>query len=234
METGHILHAYDEHFETLRTMLSAMAGRAEAQLGDAVNAVVDRRGELALRVEESDRILDRMELDAERLAVEILARHAPVADDLRELISAIKIAGVLERIGDSGKNIAKRTHVLVQDLPLPQIAQLGEISGETRRMVLSALTAFLERESARARDVREQDARVDRQYDSLFRTLSTQMMESPRLITSCTHMLFAAKNLERVGDHATTIAQLAYYTVEGDSMSSHQPPETTAIHSSGG
>jgi len=215
MSATHIVQSYDEHLDSLRSTLSRMAGRAEAQLADSVTALMERHGELAARVIDSDPALDRMEIEAERLAVEIIARRSPVADDLRELIAAIKIASALERIGDYAKNIAKRACALAQDLPVRQMGMLPEMSGQTRRMILAALDAFLERDSARAVDVWYWDERVDLLYESLFRELLTYMMESPRLITPCTHLLFVAKNLERAGDQATTIAELAYYAIEG-------------------
>jgi len=215
MSSTHIVQSYDDYLDTLRSTLSRMAGRAEAQLADAVAALVERHGELAADVIESDPLLDKMEIEAERLAVEIIARRSPVADDLRELVAAIKIASALERIGDYAKNIAKRASVLVHDLPMRQIGMLPEMAGDVRRMILAALDAFLERDSARAVDVWYWDERVDRLHESVFRELLTYMMESPRLITPCTHLLFIAKTLERAGDQATAVAELAYYAVEG-------------------
>jgi len=215
MPSSHIVQSYDDHLDTLRSTLSRMAGRAEAQLADAVAALVERHGELAAQVIESDAVIDRMELEAERIAIEIIARRSPVADDLRELVASIKIASALERTGDYAKNIAKRASVLVHDLPLRQAGMLPEMASEVRRMILSALDAFLERDSARAVDVWYQDERVDMLHDSVFRELLTYMMESPRLITPCTHYLFIAKTLERAGDQATAIAELAYHAIEG-------------------
>lgn len=218
MIATHIVQSYDEHLDGVRSLLSQMAGRAETQLAEATTALLERNSELASRVIESDAAIDRMELDAERLAVEIIARRSPLADDLRELIAAIKIASALERIGDYAKNIAKRAETLAQDFALRQMGLLPEMVGETRRMVLAALDAFLERDAARAVDVWYRDERVDLLYESLFRELLTHMMESPKLITPSTHLLFVAKNLERAGDQATAIAELAYYAVEGRAL----------------
>ena len=229
MPTTHIVQSYDDHLDTLRSILSRMAGRAEAQLADAVAALMERHGELAAHVIESDRSLDEMELEAERLAIEIIARRSPVADDLRELVVAIKIASALERIGDYAKNIAKRASVLVHDLPLRQLGMLPEMASEVRRMILSALDALLERDSARAVDVWYQDERVNRLNDSVFRELLTYMMESPRLITPCTHYLFIAKTLERAGDQATGIAELAYYAIEGRQFLPLRSDDTAAV-----
>lgn len=215
MPSAHIVQSYDDHLDTLRGILSRMAGRAETQLADAVAALVERHGELAVEVIESDPLLDRMEIEAEQVAIEIIARRAPVADDLRELVASIKIASALERIGDYAKNIAKRASVLIHDPPPHSAGLLPEMAGEVRRMILSALNAFLERDSARAVDVWYQDERVDMLHDSVFRELLTYMMESPRLITPCTHYLFIAKTLERAGDQAVAIAELAYYAIEG-------------------
>lgn len=209
----HTLESYDAELDRLRSTLSEMAGLAEAQLGKPAVA----------RVIAGDARIDRMEIAAEAQTVEIIARRSPLADDLRELVAAIKIASALERVGDYAKNIAKRTTVLVRNLPLRQVGVLPEMATEARRMIVDVIDAFIARDSARALDVWSRDERVDLLYDSLFRELLTHMMEKPGLITACTHLLFIAKNIERVGDQATNIAELAFYVSEGRPLREGRP-----------
>lgn len=219
----HTLESYDAELDRLRSTLSEMAGLAEAQLGNAISALVSRDVEFAERVVEADARIDRMEIAAEAQTVEIIARRSPLADDLRELVAAIKIAGALERIGDYAKNIAKRTTVMVRNMPLRQVGVLPEMAAEARRMIVDVIDAFIARDSARALDVWSRDERVDMLYDSLFREMLTHMMEKPGLITACTHLLFIAKNIERVGDQATNIAELAFYVAEGRPLRESRP-----------
>lgn len=230
----HTLGSYDDELDRLRALLSQMAGQAEMLLANAVTALIARDSALAEKAIAADEKIDRLELEAETLAIEIIARRSPLADDLRELVSAIKIANALERIGDYAKNIAKRTTVILKSLPLRQVGVLPEMSNEARRMIADALDAFIERDSARAIDVWVRDERIDRLYDSLFRELLTYMMEQPQTISVCTHLLFIAKNIERVGDQATNIAELAYYVIEGRPLKDGRPKgDHTAYRSAG-
>lgn len=219
----HTLGSYDEELDRLRSLLSKMAGQGEMLLGDSVTALIARDIELAQKAIVADAEIDRLEAEAESLAIEIIARRAPLADDLRELVSSIKIANALERIGDYGKNIAKRTTVLIESDPVRQVSVLPEMSNEARRMIVDAIDAFIERDSARAIDVWVRDERIDLLYDSLFRELLTYMIEKPQLISICTHLLFIAKNIERVGDQATNIAELVYYVIEGRPLREERP-----------
>ncbi|GAK32260.1 phosphate transport system regulatory protein PhoU [Iodidimonas nitroreducens] len=218
MRDIHTNKSYDEELDQLRATLSEMAGLAEAQLHNAVTALVARDMILAQKSIADDERIDRLEHLAEERAIEIIARRAPLADDLRELVAAIRLSGALERIGDYAKNIAKRTTVLVNVLPMRQISIIPEMAKQAQRMISDVMDAYIQRDSALAIDVWARDERIDLLYDSLFRELLTYMMEKPELITACTHLIFIAKNIERVGDQATNIAEVAYYMIEGRSM----------------
>ncbi|GAB4576864.1 MAG: phosphate signaling complex protein PhoU [Rhodothalassiaceae bacterium] len=223
MNGVHMLGSYDEELDRLRSLLSQMAGLAERLLGDAVTALLARDIELAQKAIAADAEIDRLEAEAEALAIETIARRAPLADDLRELVSAIKIANALERIGDNAKNIARRSTVLIESDPVRQVSVLPEMSNEARHMLRDVLDALIARDSARAIDVWLRDERIDQLYDSLFRELLTHMMENPQRIGVCTHLLFMAKNIERIGDQATNIAELAYYVIEGRPLRDERP-----------
>jgi len=232
MTSPHTVTSYDEELEALRACLSRMAGLAESQLHQSVSALMERDTELAARVIDDDRKLDELEIEAEERAVGIIARRSPLADDLRELIAAIKVASALERIGDYAKNIAKRTTALARSMPHIQLGVLPEMADEVRRRLPEVLTAMFDRDSTRAMEIRAQDERVDMLYDSLFRELLTYMMEQPQLITVCTHLLFIAKNIERMGDQVSNIAELAYYVAEA--RAADEPPSAiiSRVHSS--
>ncbi|GER06508.1 phosphate transport system regulatory protein PhoU [Iodidimonas muriae] len=219
----HTIKSYDDELDQLRAILSEMAGLAEMQLANAVTALMARDIELAEKAIASDKKIDLLEQRAEEKAIEVIARRAPLADDLRELVATIKISNALERIGDYSKNIAKRTTVLVNTLPIRQISVLPEMAQEAQRMITDVLDAFIQRDSTRAIDVWTRDERIDLLYDSLFRELLTYMMEKPQIITACTHLLFIAKNIERAGDQATNIAEIAYYVIEGRPMKDARP-----------
>ncbi len=215
--------SYDNELNTLRTMISRMGGMAEAQLGNAVNALIERNTDAAMRVLKDDKAIDHLELEIEKLAIQIIALRGPMADDLREIVAALKISGMLERIGDYGKNIAKRATVLSHTDPIKFVTLVPQMAGEAKKMIRDILDAFVERDSEKAYDVWEYDRHVDNLYNSLFRELLTYMMENPKLITPCTHLLFIAKNIERIGDHATNIAEIVYYAVEGEMLEEKRP-----------
>jgi phosphate transport system protein len=218
MATGHTLKAFDDDLNHLRASIAEMGGLAEAAIAAAMRVLADRDCEGARRVVEEDRRIDALESEIERLAVQIIALRAPMADDLREVVAALKIVGVVERIGDYAKNIAKRVPA-IQDSPnLRPLSLLPEMGRIVAEMVRSALDAFVARDSAKAALVCERDKAVDDFYNSIFRTLLTFMMESPNNITPATHLLFVAKNLERIGDHATNIAEMVYFAATGDHL----------------
>lgn len=212
----HTLKAYDAELNELRAMISQMGGMAQSLLEDSISALLSRDGERARKLIEADKAIDALEIEVERLAVQTIALRAPMADDLREIIAALKISAILERIGDYAKNIAKRATVLAETEQFEQMAILPEMSRMASAMIKSTLDAFVERDAAKAADVRERDAHVDSLYNALFRELLTHMMENPRAITPSTHLLFIAKNIERIGDHSTNAAEIVYYSVTGN------------------
>jgi phosphate transport system protein len=215
MASGHTLKAFDDDLNQLRASIAEMGGLAEAAIADAMRALAARDSDGARQVVEDDKRIDAMEAEIERLAVQIIALRAPMADDLREVVAALKIVGVVERIGDYAKNIAKRVPAIEDSANLRPLSLLPEMARIVSEMVRSALDAFVARDSARAESVCERDRAVDDFYNSIFRTLLTFMMESPNNITPATHLLFVAKNLERIGDHATNIAEMVYFAATG-------------------
>jgi phosphate transport system protein len=220
--TGHTLKAFDEDLNRLRASIAEMGGLAEAAIAAAMHALAGRDGEGARRVVDEDKRIDAMEAEIEALAVRIIALRAPMADDLREVVAALKIVGVVERIGDYAKNIAKRVPAIEDSPNLRPLSLLPEMGRIVAEMVRSALDSFVARDSITAAEVCERDKAVDDFYNSIFRTLLTFMMESPNNITPATHLLFVAKNLERIGDHATNIAEMVYFAATGDHLAERE------------
>jgi phosphate transport system protein len=216
--TEHTVRAFDEEIGTLRGLISEMGGRAEASITGAMNALVKHDLEAAHRVVAEDKKIDLLEAEVERLAVQIIALRAPMADDLREVVAAIKIAGVVERIGDYAKNIAKRAMVMEGRGKIEPITLLPAMSEVASEMVRRVLDAFAARDADAAVRVCEMDQKVDGFYNSIFRTLVAFMMENPATISNAAHLLFVAKNIERIGDHATNVAEMVYYAATGDHM----------------
>ncbi len=211
MVAEHTVKAFDVEMGSLRGLIAEMGGLAELAIGESIDALVKGSDELAQGVIARDKKIDALEAQVDQLAVQIIALRAPVADDLREVIAALKIAGILERIGDYAKNIAKRSARIENRKvfePITLIPAMGELAAE---MVRDVLTAYAARDSASASEVIERDAKVDAFYDSIFRNMVSFMMENPSTITSAAHLLFVARNIERIGDHATTIAEQVYY-----------------------
>jgi phosphate transport system protein len=165
---------------------------------------------------EEDKRIDALEAEAEALAVRIIALRAPLASDLREIVAALKIAGVLERIGDYAKNIAKRASAMAKAAPIEPVVIVPEMSRTVIAMIKDVLDAFVDRDAELARAVCDRDQKVDDFYNSLFRSLLTFMMENPHYITPSTHLLFVAKNLERIGDHATSVGEMVHFAVTGE------------------
>ncbi len=219
--TGHTIKAFDQELDQLRATISEMGGLAEAAIRDSMDALVKRDSAAAAKVIERDKRIDALEAETERQAVQIIALRAPMADDLREVVAALKIAGVVERIGDYAKNIAKRV-ASVEDSkirPLSLLPEMARIAGE---MVHNVLDAFAQRDAQKAAAVCERDAAVDDFYNSIFRALLTHMMENPHNITPATHLLFVAKNLERIGDHATNVAEMVYFAATGTHLAERE------------
>jgi phosphate transport system protein len=218
MATGHTLKAFDDDLDRLRATIAEMGGLAEAAIAEAMRALAERDREGARAVVERDLRIDALEAEVERQAVQIIALRAPMADDLREVVAALKIASVVERIGDYAKNIAKRVPAIEESANLKPLSLLPEMGRIVAEMVRNVLDAFVARDPAKAVEVCERDRAVDDFYNSIFRTLLTFMMESPSNITAATHLLFVAKNLERMGDHATNVAEMVYYAATGTHM----------------
>ena len=216
--SGHTLKAFDEDIERLRALISQMGGLAEHAIEEAMRCLMQRDVDGAAHVVEEDKKLDRLEIETERRAVQLIALRAPMAGDLRDVVAALKIAGVVERIGDYAKSIAKRVPLLENMGKIEPISLLGEMARIATEMVHNVLDAFVERDAEAAVAVCARDDAVDDFYDSIFRTLLTHMMENPQTIGQSAHLLFVAKNLERIGDHATNIAEMVYYAATGEHM----------------
>ena len=213
--SGHTLKAFDEDIERLRALISQMGGFAEHAIEEAMRCLVQRDVEGAEKIIEDDAKLDALEIETERRAVQLIALRAPMAADLRDVVAALKISGVVERIGDYAKNIAKRVSQIDGSSKIEPLSLLPEMARIATEMVHDVLDAFVERDADAAVRVCERDQAVDDFYDSIFRTLVTHMMENPQSIGQSAHLLFVAKNLERVGDHATNIAEMVYYAATG-------------------
>jgi len=216
--SGHTLKAFDQDLDRLRALISQMGGLAEHGIGEAMRCLVERDTAGAQRVIDEDKKLDALEVEAERRAVQLIALRAPMAGDLRDVVAALKISGVVERIGDYAKNIAKRVPLLESAGKIEPISLLPEMARIATGMLHDVLDAFVQRDPDAAIRVCQRDDAVDDFYDSIFRTLLTHMMENPQNIGHATHLLFVAKNLERAGDHATNIAEMVYYAATGRHM----------------
>ncbi|MXP40821.1 phosphate signaling complex protein PhoU [Altererythrobacter soli] len=220
MMTEHTVKAFDEDITRLRGIIAEMGGLAEVAIQDAMQALVSADEDLARQVVERDVKLDKLESEVDELAVRVIALRAPMADDLREVIAALKIGGVVERIGDYAKNIAKRVGRIEgrkRFEPLTLIPAMAEVAAE---MVHDVLTAYAARDPVLAREVIQRDDKVDAFYDSIFRNLVSHMVENPATISSAAQLLFIARNLERIGDHATNVAEMVHYAATGT-----YPPE---------
>jgi phosphate transport system protein len=223
MESQHVVKSYDEELHRLRNTITEMGGLAESQLATAIDAVVKRDSELAASVVEGDAKVDQLQRDSDNLAIRLLALRQPMARDLREILAALKIASDLERVADYAANVAKRAIALNQTPPvrpvyaLPRMAQLAQL------LIKDVIDAYVARDADMAYAVWTRDAELDEMYSSLFRELLTYMMEDPRNISACTHLLFMAKNIERIGDHATNIAEDLYYLVHGTPLTEARP-----------
>jgi phosphate transport system protein len=216
--TGHTVKAFDDDLSELRAIISEMGGRAEAAIEMAMTALQRRDIDSASKVVNGDKRIDELEAEIDRLVIRLIALRAPMADDLREVLAAMKIGGLVERIGDYAKNIAKRVPVLTETRDIEAISLLPAMGRAVSGMVRDVLDAFAARDATLAADVRQRDREVDDFYNSLFRTLLTHMMENPHTITASTHLLFIGKNLERIGDHATNIAEMVYFAATGEQL----------------
>ncbi len=213
----HTVKAFDEDITRLRGLIAEMGGLAEAAVERSLEALVKGDDDLADKVIKGDKKIDALETEIDKLAVRIIALRAPMADDLREVIAALKIAGVVERIGDYSKNIAKASKQIggnrKQFEPLTLLPAMAEVAAE---MVHDVLTAYAARDAELAREVIATDEKVDAFYNSIFRNLVSHMVENPSTISSAAQMLFIARNLERVGDHATNVAEMVHFAATGN------------------
>ena len=223
MAGEHIVKSYDEELKHLTDVIARMGGLAEKQLADSVQSIVKRDSALAARTIEADHKVDDLEQEVDAFAIRVLALRQPVASDLRAILAALKISSDLERIADYATNIAKRAIALSQTPPVKSAHVIPRMSQLTRGMIQRVLDAFLEQDAEAAVEVWSADEEVDEMYTSLFRELLTYMMEDPRNITACTHLLFIAKNIERIGDHATNIAETVYFLVHGAPLVAERP-----------
>jgi phosphate transport system protein len=216
---SHTLKAFDQDLAELRGLITNMGSFAEAAIEEAMRCLVEHDAAAAQQLVEADVQLDELEAEAERRVVELIALRAPMADDLREAIAALKIAGVVERIGDYAKNIARRVRRLPERKhAIEPLSLLPEMAKMASAMVHDVLAAFVDRDPELAQAVCRRDDALDEFYETIFRTLLTYMMENPQNIGPSTTLLFVAKNLERIGDHATNIAEMVYYAATGDRL----------------
>lgn len=226
MASSHIMTAFDEELKYLSRRISEMGGLAEQMVGESVRALINADVSLAQKVISDDVILDTAEREIDDKAIITIAKRQPVASDLREIMGAIRIAADLERVGDLGKNTAKRV-VAVRDtgVPRPLARGLEHLCELAMNQLADVLDVYATRSAEKAAAIRERDDEIDSVYTSLFRELLTYMMEDPRTITTCTHLLFCAKNIERIGDHATNIAETIFYIATGNQPEGERPKD---------
>ena len=226
--TEHTIKAFDADLQELARMIAEMGGLAERQIGDAVDALNRRDAVLAQSVIATDTRIDNLQREIEEKAILTIARRQPMAVDLRDVVSALRVSNDLERIGDLAKNIAKRVEVLDSELNLQKVMRGVEHMTElVLTQIKDVLDAYARRDVAKAVQVWRGDEEVDAVNNSLFRELLTYMMEDPRNISVCIHLLFCAKNIERMGDHATNISETIYYMVEGQVLPDERPKGDT-------
>jgi phosphate transport system protein len=223
MSSEHLVKSYDEELRKLNNIITEMGGLAESQLSAAIDAVVERDSELAATVVEGDTKVDQLQRDLDSLAMRLLALRQPVARDLREIFAALKIGSDLERMCDYAANVAKRAIALNQSPPVQPVYALPRMARLAQFLVKEVIDAYVTRNADRAYAVWMRDEELDEMYASLFRELLTYMMEDPRNISASTHLLFMAKNIERIGDHATNIAEDLYYLVHGTPLTEARP-----------
>ncbi len=220
----HIVRSYEDELALLDKKIAHMGGLAEHNLGQSFDALEKRDPRLAEAVINSDRAIDNLQREIEEQVISMIARRQPMANDLRHVMAALRVTGDLERIGDLAKNIAKRALAVAHEShPKPLISGFRHMVELALRQLKEVLDAYAERDAARAMKVWSQDAQIDAMYNSIFRELLTYMMEDPRNIGLSTHLLFGAKNIERVGDHTTNIAETVHYMVTGSSITDDRP-----------
>ena len=220
MSTGtkHTLTAFDDDMDEIRGLIAEMGARAETAVVSALKALSEHDEELSTRIRTQDKIIDSLEAEVERLVVRTIALRAPMADDLRELIAALKISAVIERIGDYAKNIAKRVPQMEGKIPPAATVQLGRMGDIVVEMIRTAMDAYAKSDIDLARAVTVRDETVDQLNKDLFVDFVAYVVKNPQNATEVAHLLFTAKNLERIGDHTTTVAQMIYFTETGENL----------------
>mgnify|MGYP005990274289 CR=1 FL=1 len=220
----HISSAYDRDLEGITTLIMKMGGLVEEAILDAAKSLANRDVELAEKVRAGDKLIDALEIQINEEAARTIALRAPVSKDLRSVLTVLRLAASLERIGDYAKNIAKRTSVVVEMNPVSgSDAALRRMAREVEQMLKDTLDAYVRGDAALAEDVRQRDQEVDQMYNALFREFLTFMMEDPRNITACMHLHFMAKNIERMGDLTTNMAEQVIYLVTGEMPEEARP-----------
>ncbi len=230
MDAEHIVRSYDEELTDLNDAIARMGGLTEAQIARGIEALVARDPDLAEIVVEQDQQVDDLNNEIDIKATRLLALRQPMALDLRNVVAALKIASDLERIADYASNIARRSIALSEAAPVRPAHSIPRMGGLVQEMIKNVLDAYIERNAEKAMAVWASDREVDEMYTSLFRELLTYMMEDPRSITPCTHLLFVAKHIERIGDHVTNIAETIHFLVHGTRMRGARPRGKTADH----
>ena len=226
--TEHIVSSFDSDLKEIGRKVIEMGGQAERLVADSVEALVRRDSDLARKVIVLDGPVDLLQREIEEKSILTIARRQPLAGDLREIVAAMRIANDLERIGDLAKNTAKRVLALTGEFhPQKLVRGVEHMSGMVMEQLKEVLDSYARREDQRAIEVWRRDGEVDVLYTSLFRELLTYMMEDPRNISLCTHLLFCAKNIERIGDHATNVAETVHYLVTGQQLADERPKQDT-------
>ncbi len=229
-DASHIVKSYEQELIRLRSLISQMGGLVEEEVAMACQALLARDADAASRAVETDPKVDALEHEVEQFVIRLLALRQPMAQDLRQIVSSLKVTGDLERIGDYAANVAKRSLVLEQfSLPF-SLAGIGHMARLVQESLKSVIDAADAGDADRALEVWRSDDQIDEIYTALFRELMTYMMEDPRNITPCAHLLFVAKNLERIGDHATNIAETVYYAARGEPLTERRPKDDSAAY----
>jgi phosphate transport system protein len=223
MTAEHIVKSFDDELKLLNRTIAQMGGLSEVQLQTATDALMRRDAELAGKVIQADKRIDELEHQIGEMAVRMLALRQPMASDLREVVASLKISADLERIGDYATNIAKRAIAISQTQPVSTLQAIPRMAQLVQSIIKEVLDAYVDKNAERAVAAWNRDEEVDSLYNSLFRELLTYMMEDPRNIGSCIHLMFIAKNIERMGDHATNIAETVYFLVHGHGIEMARP-----------
>jgi phosphate transport system protein len=220
MSTGtkHTVTAFDDDMDEIRGLIAEMGARAETAVVAAMKALREHDSDLAVKIRVEDKVIDHLETEVERLVVRTIALRAPMADDLRELIAALKMSAVIERIGDYAKNIAKRIPQMEGKMPPNAPEQLGRMGDIVVEMIRNVMDAYAKRDIDLARAVSVRDDDVDQLNKDLFVDFVAYVAKNPKNATEVAHLLFTAKNLERIGDHTTTVAQMIYFTETGENL----------------